>query len=92
MAYFQELPNIAYPSLLPTKNKVEQRIIVKNIFRRAQTRPDLDKFITSFEAYELSGRDTPSRVAAAFLGSLELDWVILLTNNIIDFYDQWPKQ
>ena len=32
MAYFQELPNISYPSLLSANNKVEDRIIVKNIF------------------------------------------------------------
>ena len=36
MAYFQELPNISYPSLLSANNKVEDRIIVKNIFTRAK--------------------------------------------------------
>ena len=33
MAYFQELPNISQPTLLPRSNKVEDRVIVKNLFR-----------------------------------------------------------
>tara|TARA_B100000287_G_C20425220_1_gene699205 strand:- start:84 stop:833 length:750 start_codon:yes stop_codon:yes gene_type:complete len=91
MEFFKNLPNVYVGEGIADTESFRYRL-VKNIFRRAQTRPDLDKFITSFEAYELGGNDTPSRVAAAFLGSLELDWVILLTNNIIDFYDQWPKK
>ena len=42
MAYFQELPNISYPSLLPQSNKIEDRIEVKNIFRRSKLRSDVD--------------------------------------------------
>ena len=33
MRYFQELPNISYPSLLPSQNKVESRISVKNYLK-----------------------------------------------------------
>ena len=48
MAYFQELPNILYPSLLPSRNKVESRVIVKNLFKRSKLRTDLDQAITAF--------------------------------------------
>ena len=37
MAYFEELPNISQPSLLPRSNKVEDRVIVKNIFKELNT-------------------------------------------------------
>ena len=46
MAYFQELPNILYPSLLPSRNKVESRVTVKNLFKRSKLRTDLDQAIT----------------------------------------------
>ena len=36
MAYFEELPNILYPNLLRNQNKIEDRIPVKNIFKRAK--------------------------------------------------------
>tara|TARA_B100001996_G_C18652461_1_gene589954 strand:+ start:927 stop:1676 length:750 start_codon:yes stop_codon:yes gene_type:complete len=90
MEFFKNLPNVYVGEGIADTESFRYRL-VKNIFRRAKTRPDLDKFITSFEAYELADKDTPSRVAAAFLGNIELDWVILLTNNIIDFYEEWPK-
>ena len=51
MAYFQELPNISYPSLLPANNKVEDRIPVKNIFRRSKLRVDVDQSIAAFNYY-----------------------------------------
>ena len=53
MAYFQELPNILYPSLLPSRNKVESRVIVKNLFKRSKLRTDLDQAITAFNYYDI---------------------------------------
>ena len=47
MAYFNELPNILYPSLLPSSNKIEDRIEVKNIFKRSKLRTDIDQVITT---------------------------------------------
>ena len=38
MAYFREFPNINYVSLLPDRNKNEERILVKNIFKEHWTR------------------------------------------------------
>ena len=53
MAYFDELPNIFHPSLLPSSNKVEDRIAVKNIFKRSKLRSDVDQVITVFNYYYL---------------------------------------
>tara|TARA_Y100001937_G_scaffold79432_1_gene107629 strand:- start:41 stop:709 length:669 start_codon:yes stop_codon:yes gene_type:complete len=92
MAYFQELPNIAYPSLLPTKNKVEQRIIVKNIFRRSKLRTDVDQAITAFDYYYIGQGMRPDMVAKQVYDDSELDWVILTTNNIQNIRDQWPLE
>ena len=63
MAYLQELPNISYPSLLPSNNKVEDRIIVKNIFKRAKLREDVDQAITAFNYYQIEDGMSPDMVA-----------------------------
>ena len=90
MAYFQELPNISYPSLLPQSNKAEDRIIVKNIFKRAKLRDDVEQAITAFNYYQIEDGMRPDMVAERLYNDPELDWVILTSNNITNIRDQWP--
>ena len=87
MAYFQELPNISYPSLLPSRNKVEDRIIVKNIFKRSKLRTDVDQAVTAFDYYYVEDQQRPDVLAQDLYGDPELDWVILTTNNITNIRD-----
>ena len=90
MAYFQELPNISYPSLLPSSSKVEDRIIVKNIFRRSKLRTDVDQSLTAFDYYYVQEGQRPDTLAQDLYQNSEFDWVILTTNNITNIRDQWP--
>ena len=90
MAYFNELPNISYPSLLPRSNKAEDRIIVKNIFKRAKLRDDVDQAITAFNYYQIEDGMRPDMVAEKIYDDPELDWVVLTSNNITNIRDQWP--
>ena len=90
MGYFQELPNISYPSLLPTRNKIEDRVAVKNIFKRSKLRTDVDQAITGFDYYYVQDQQRPDVLAQQLYGDSELDWVILTANNITNIRDQWP--
>ena len=90
MGYFQELPNISYPSLLPSRNKIEDRIVVKNIFKRSKLRTDVDQAITGFDYYYVQDQQRPDVLAQQLYGDSELDWVILTANNITNIRDQWP--
>ena len=90
MAYFEELPNILYPSLLPSQNKIEQRILVKNIFKRSKLRSDVDQAITAFNYYYIKEGMRPDILAEKLYDNSELDWVILTSNNITNVRDQWP--
>ena len=90
MAYFEELPNIAHTSLLPVRNKIEDRIIVKNFFKRSKLRTDVDQAITAFNYYYIEDNQRPDVLAQELYGDPELDWVILTTNNITNVRDQWP--
>ena len=84
MAYFKELPNILYPNLLPSINKIEDRIPVKNIFKRSKLRDDVDQAITAFDYFYIEQGMRPDMVAQRLYDDPELDWVILSTNNIIN--------
>tara|TARA_R100000353_G_scaffold167055_1_gene128921 strand:- start:33 stop:734 length:702 start_codon:yes stop_codon:yes gene_type:complete len=90
MPYFNELPDISYPSLLPTSNKIEDRVTVKNIFKRSKLRTDVDQAITAFNYYYIQDGYRPDMVAEEIYDDSELDWVILTANNIINIRDQWP--
>ena len=92
MSYFEELPNIAYPSLLSNRNKSEDRIIVKNIFKRSKLRSDVDQAITAFNYYYIEQGMRPDMVAKKLYDDSELDWVILSVNNITNVRNQWPLE
>ena len=90
MSYFEELPNISYVSLLPNQNRSDERIEVKNLFKRAKLRTDIDQSITAFDFYLIQDNERPDIVADKIYGNVELDWVILVTNNITSIRNQWP--
>ena len=89
-AYFSYFPN-TYVGEGVNQDEPYRYRLVKNIFRRVKVREDLDQYVTAFEAYSIKDTDTPSSLANILYGDSKLDWVILLVNNIIDFYEQWPK-
>ena len=90
MSYFRELPNISYVSRLPGANRSDERIEVKNIFKRAKLRTDVDASITAFDITIIPDGERPDVVAQRIYGDSELDWVVLITNNITNIRDQWP--
>ena len=90
MTYFRELPNISYVSLLPNQNRSDERIEVKNLFRRAKLRTDVDQSVTAFDYYQVQDNERPDIIAQKIYENPELDWVILVTNNITSMRNQWP--
>ena len=90
MGYFRELPNLLYPSFLPNKNSSLDFIEVKNVFRRAKLRDDLQNNFTVFEKYEIPMGLRPDTVAEELYGSDELDWVVLTVAGILNVRNEWP--
>ena len=90
MAFFSYLPNVYVGEGIKDDEDFKYRL-VKNIFRRAKTRADLDQYVTLLEAYEVGEDESPANVALAFFNDPFLDWMILMVNNITDVYEQRPK-
>ena len=88
--YFRQLPNLDYPSLLNDKSGSGDTVRVKNLFRRVKIREDYLSNLVLFTKYKIEGDDRPDNVAEKYYGTPDLDWVVLLANNIIDIKNDWP--
>ena len=88
--YFRKLPNLDYPTLLKTKQSNTDYIETKNLFRRVKIREDLFSNFVVFDQYKIVGDERPDNVAEKVYGDDNLDWVILMSNNIIDVKNEWP--
>jgi hypothetical protein len=87
--YFQRLPDFEYVSRLPNA-KISDYVKVKNLFKRGVLREDIFQNLSFFTKYEIKGNDRPDNVAFEVYGDSTLDWVILITNNIINIQSEWP--
>ena len=90
MGYFRELPNLDYLSLLPDRVSSSEYVEAKNLFKRVTLREDFYSTITNFEKYQILDGERPDHVAKKLYDSSDLDWVILISANIINVRDQWP--
>ena len=88
-SYFDLIPDFDYVSRLPDA-KISDYIRVKNFFRRATLREDIFQSLTFFTKYSIEGDDRPDNVAHKVYENSDLDWVILLANNITHIPTEWP--
>ena len=87
--YFNRVPDFEYVSRLPDA-KISDYITVKNIFKRGKIRDDIFENLDIFTKYQIKGDDRPDNVAQDFYGDPELDWLVLMSNNIINIQTEWP--
>ena len=88
--YFRRLPNLDYPSLLKTRKSNLDFVETKNLFRRAKVREDLFANFMQFDKYKIIGDERPDNVSEKVYGTNNFDWVVLMANNIVDVYNEWP--
>lgn len=88
--YFRFIPDFEYISRGPDKIGSSDFTKVKNFFVRGSIREDLFNNITVFDRYIVEGDDRPDNVAYKVYGDQNLDWIVLLSNNILDVYSEWP--
>ena len=88
--YFSYLPDVYVRTSSYRTNNVDPHVLAKNLFRRIKIREDLDDAILGFTQYTIGNNERPDQVASKFYGNQNYDWVILLCNNIINTYMEWP--
>ena len=90
MSYFSNLPNVQYQQNPKGNGSLNDFSTVKNLFKRPKVRTDIFNNITNFQKYEIQDGDRPDTLAKRFYEDSRLDWVIKISNNIINLTDEWP--
>jgi len=90
MTYFREVSDLLYQSQQPNRNSSYDYVRVKNLFRRAKIRDDFFQNAVTFTKYKIIGEERPEQVAEKTYGSSEYDWLVLISNNILNVRTEWP--
>ena len=88
--YFRNIPDFEYVNRTKDGQYISNYTQVKNFFKKGKLREDIFQDLTTFQKYNIKGDDRPDNVANEIYGSPDLDWVVLLSNNVINVYDEWP--
>ena len=91
MGYFNYLPNISLatrPIRFPWSS--QQYETAKNIFRRFKIADAALDSLLYYKRYTVTDSDRPDLIAEKIYGDADYDWIILLANNIINPYFDWP--
>ena len=87
--YFRQVPDLEYVSR--SKDAVlGEYSKVKNLFKRGKLREDIFQDLSFFTKYDIKGNDRPDNVANEVYGDSNLDWVVLICNNILNVQSEWP--
>ena len=89
--YFSLLPNIEYdekPISYPFSES--DFVTAKNFFRRYKLNDDVFSYAVFFKKYAIEDGERPDILAKRAYGDPFYDWVILLTNNMVNSQYDWP--
>ena len=90
--YFSIIPNISYdekPISYPFSES--DFVTAKNFFRRYKINDDIFSNVVYFKKYTILEGERPDSVALKAYGDVFYDWVIFLTNNMVNAHYDWPR-
>jgi len=88
--YFRNVPDFNYVSRLEGQKNISDYTRVKNLFKRVKISEDLFNELSYFTKYKIIGDERPDQVAYKIYGTQEYDWIVLLSNNILNVQSEWP--
>ena len=83
--YFNTFPVIPYDAIGNNDFK-----FVTNLLRRVSIRAKVKTSTALFDTYSVKNGETPEMIAHKLYGDTEYHWIVLMMNDIIDRYHQWP--
>ena len=89
--YFSIIPNVSYdekPISYPFSES--DFVVAKNFFRRYKINDDVFSNLLLFKKYTIQEGERPETLAQKAYGNVFYDWVILLTNNMVNAQYDWP--
>jgi len=89
-SYFRQVPNFEYVNRNAPAHDISNFITVKNLFKRGKIRSDIFGNLSYFTKYKIIGDERPDNIAFKEYEDSSLDWVVLLSNNILNVQSEWP--
>ena len=89
--YFSLVPNISYdekPIGYPFSES--DYVTAKNFFRRYKVDDDVFSYAVFFNEYTIQDGERPDTLAKKTYNDQFFDWVIILTNNLVNVHHDWP--
>lgn len=91
MPYFNNIPNIEYSQKPITYPFSEfDYVVAKNFFKKYQLNPDVFSYAVFFNKYSILENERIYDVANKAYGDPGLDWIVILTNNLVSPLFDWP--
>lgn len=84
MSYFKQFPYISYQ--FPD----DQERLFKNLSIRPAVVDELLGDASNLQVYNVESGETPETIAFDVYGDEGLNWIIMLSNNIMNLYTDWP--
>jgi hypothetical protein len=89
--YFSIIPDLAYDEKpINSPFSTSDFTVAKNFFRRYKINDDIFSNVVYFKKYAIKDGERPDILARNFYGNQFYDWVILLTNNMVNAQYDWP--
>ena len=89
-SYFRQVPNLEYVNRTKGNDDISNYINVKNLFKRGKIRPDIFGNLSYFTKSKVIGDERPDNIAWNVYEDSSLDWIVLLSNNILNVQSEWP--
>ena len=83
--YFRKFPKISYDV-----NGDGNVNLMTDITRRIKLLDTSLLRYVSFDFYDVRDGETPEGIAYSYYGDANMHWLVILANNIIDYYTDWP--
>ena len=85
MSYFEMFPQLFYD------NKGDGNYtVMTNLLARVKLVDSAKLNISDFDYYDVKDGETPEMIAHKYYGDVNLHWTILVLNEIVDYYEDWP--
>jgi len=85
MSYFNQFQKIQYDIKGDGKY-----VTMTNLMIRTKLRDYLKTLLVNFDYYDVIPGETPESIAYYYYENVRLYWLVLLANNITDYFKDWP--
>ena len=86
---FKELPDVYYN--VQTSPVDVKLLVAKNLWRRSEIISEFKNSLTIFDEYIVNNGEKPETIANRLYQDPFLSWTIFIANDIVNYYEQWPR-